>query len=355
MVCATFLTPKTIGRADRNVISLIIRRLAAVVGMLFVISIITFGIFFAAPNDPASLTCGRECTVETLEANRIAMGLDKPITVQYANMVKGLFTDRYYPDDPVLRERAPETVVVCEAPCLGYSFLKQKEVSSLVADALPVTVSLALGAFVLWMIVGVGAGVLAATRRGSWIDRGLVGAALIGYSLPTFFVGLLFLTFISIRWGWLPIPYYTPFVEDPLAWATGLILPWSALAVVLAAGYVRLSRAYMIESLGEDYIRTARAKGVRERSITVKHALRASLTPVITMAGLDLGGLLGGMIVTEQIFGLRGLGQLAIDAVTNVDLPVIVAVVLIAATAYTLANLAVDLIYGIIDPRVRHA
>jgi peptide/nickel transport system permease protein len=331
----------------------IIRRLIAVVAMLVVISMATFALFFAAPTDPAALTCGRECSPEVLEANREAMGLDKPITVQYLNMVKGLVTDRYYPDDPKLLETAPETVTRCEAPCLGYSFLKQEEVSDLVAEALPVTVSLALGAFVIWMVVGVGAGVLAATRRGTWVDRSIVSMALVGYSLPTFFIGLLLLTFVSIRWGWLPAPTYTPLTEDPVAWATGLLLPWAALAVVFAAGYIRLSRAYMIESLSEDYIRTARAKGASERRVILKHGLRAALTPIVTMAGLDLGGLLGGMVVTEQVFGLKGIGKLAIDAVTNVDLPVIVAVVLVAATAYTLANLAVDLIYGVIDPRVR--
>jgi peptide/nickel transport system permease protein len=205
------------------------------------------------------------------------------------------------------------------------------------------------------MLVGIGAGVIAATRRGSWVDRAIVSLALVGYSLPTFFVGLLLLTFVSIRWGWLTSPSYTPHSEDPVSWATGLFLPWVALAVVFAAGYIRLSRAYMIESLSEDYIRTARAKGAPESRVVLKHGLRAALTPIVTMAGLDLGGLLGGMVVTEQVFGLKGIGKLAIDAVTNVDLPVIVAVVLVAATAYILANLAVDLVYGVIDPRVRRA
>jgi len=336
-------------------LTLIFNRLLAMVGMLFIISMVTFGLFYAAPNDPAALTCGRECTPEILEANRTAMGLDKPLPVQYVEMMAGLVTDRYYPSDPALREKAPETVVHCEAPCLGYSFLKQEEVLDLVAEAIPVTVSLALGAFVIWMIIGVGAGVVAAMRRGTWLDRTIVSAALVGYSLPTFFIGLLLLTFVSIRWGWLPIPSYTPITEDPIAWASGLILPWTALAIVFAAGYIRLSRAYMVESLGEDYIRTARAKGASERTVIFKHALRPTLTPIVTMAGLDLGGLLGGMVVTEQVFGLRGIGQLAIDAVKNVDLPVIVAVVLIAAAAYTVANLVVDLVYGAIDPRVRHA
>lgn len=333
--------------------SYILRRLFAVVVMLVLISMATFALFFAAPTDPAALTCGRECTPEVLEANTKAMGLDKPLPVQYVNMVKGLVSDRHFPDDPEILRTAPHTVTTCEAPCLGYSFLRQESVSSLVLQALPVTVSVALGAFVLWMTVGVGAGVIAAVRRGSLIDRGIVAVALVGYSLPTFFIGLLLLTFVSIRWGWLPSPQYVSPFTDPLGWAQGLLLPWVALAVVFAAGYIRLTRAYLIESLSEDHVRTARAKGVPERSVIMRHGLRAALTPIVTMAGLDLGGLLGGMVVTEQVFGLNGLGRLAVESVTNLDLPTITAVVLLAATAYTLANLVVDLVYGVIDPRVR--
>lgn len=334
-------------------ITYILRRLVAVMVMLVLISMATFALFFAAPTDPAALTCGRECTPEVLAANTKAMGLDKPLPVQYWNMVKGLATDRHFPDDPEIMRTAPQTVTTCEAPCLGYSFLRQEPVTKLVADALPVTVSIALGAFVLWMVVGVGLGVVAAVRRGSMLDRGIVAAALVGYSLPTFFIGLLLLTFVSIRWGVLPAPQYVSLFKDPLGWATGLVLPWVALAVVFAAGYIRLTRAYMIESLSEDYVRTARAKGVPERQVIVRHGLRAALTPVVTMAGLDLGGLLGGMVVTEQVFGLNGLGRLAVESVTNLDLPTITAVVLLAAAAYTIANLVVDLVYGVIDPRVR--
>lgn len=334
-------------------VTYILRRLAAVAVMLVIISMATFALFFAAPTDPAALTCGRECTPEVLAANSKAMGFDQPLPVQYWNMVKGLGTDRYFPDDPELLVSAPQTVTTCEAPCLGYSFLRQEPVTDLVAEAIPVTASIAVGAFVLWMVVGVGAGVVAAVRRGSLLDRAIVASALVGYSLPTFFIGLLLLTFVSIRWGWLPAPEYVPLTSDPVGWATGLLLPWVALAVVFAAGYIRLTRAYMIESLSEDYVRTARAKGVPERTVVLKHGLRAALTPVVTMAGLDLGGLLGGMVVTEQVFGLNGLGRLAVASVQNMDLPTTTAVVLLAATAYTMANLLVDIVYGFIDPRVR--
>lgn len=331
----------------------VIRRLLAIGVMLVVTSVVTFLLFFAAPTDPAALTCGRECTPDLIDANRHAMGLDKPIYVQYGDFVKGLFAGRDFPDDPVQKAQAPETIVRCEAPCLGYSFLRQAPVTELVTQALPITVSLAVGAFVLWMLIGVLAGCVAALYKGRWLDRLIVGGALLGYSLPTFFIGLLLLTFVSIRWAILPIPSYTPFLDNPLQWAAGLVMPWTALAVVFAAAYVRLTRAYMIESLSEDYVRTARAKGVREPRVIVKHGLRVALTPIVTMAGLDLGGLLGGMVVTEQVFGFNGLGKLAVQSVTNVDLPTIVAVVLVAAAAYTIANLVVDILYGVIDPRVR--
>jgi peptide/nickel transport system permease protein len=331
----------------------IIRRLVAVVAMLFVISIATFLLFYAGPNDPARLTCAKNCTPATVEANRHALGLDKPIAVQYGAFLKGLVSERSFPDDPVQEREAPQTITKCAAPCLGYSFVRQTSVSSIIADALPVTVSLAVGAFVLWMVVGVTSGVIAALRRGTFVDRGIVGVALIGFSLPTFFIGLLLLNFVAIKWQLVPYPNYTPFFENPAQWAVGLILPWITLAAVYAASYVRLTRAYMLETMSEDYIRTARAKGVREGKVVRRHGLRAALTPIVTAAGLDLGGLLGGVIITEAVFNLNGLGRAAVQAVTNVDLPTIVGLVLVAAFFVVIANLIVDVLYGVIDPRVR--
>jgi peptide/nickel transport system permease protein len=177
--------------------------------------------------------------------------------------------------------------------------------------------------------------------------------ALIGFSLPTFFIGLLLLNFVAIKWQLVPYPSYTPFFENPAQWAVGLILPWITLAAVYAASYVRLTRAYMLETMSEDYIRTARAKGVREGKVVRRHGLRAALTPIVTAAGLDLGGLLGGVVITEAVFNLNGLGRAAVQAVTNVDLPTIVGLVLVAALFVVIANLIVDVLYGVIDPRVR--
>lgn len=331
----------------------ILRRLVSVVVMLIIISITTFLVFFAGPGDPASYTCAKNCTPAIIAANSHALGFDKPIYVQYGEFLKGLVTERKYPDDPVQERKAPETITHCAAPCLGFSFVRQESVTTMVTDAFPITFSLAIGAFVLWMIAGVSGGCVAALNKGRLLDRGIVGAALVGFSLPTFFIGLLLLTFVAIKWQIVPIPSYTPFTENPALWAQGLLLPWITLAAVFAAGYVRLTRAYMIETMGEDYIRTARAKGVKEGKVIRRHGLRAALTPIVTVAGLDLGGLLGGVVVTEQVFGLNGIGRLAVQSVTNVDLPTIVALVLIAATAFTVANLVVDILYGVIDPRVR--
>lgn len=243
----------------------------------------------------------------------------------------------------------------CPAPCLGYSPTQHRTINEMVAEAWPISLSIAIGAFILWMVVGVGGGLVAALNKGRWADRGIVGAALVGFSLPTFFVGLVLLTFPAIKWGWVPIPSFVPFLENPWEWARNLILPWITLAFFFAASYVRLTRAYMIETMSEDYIRTARAKGVATSAVVLRHGLRAALTPIVTAAGLDLGGLLGGAIITESVFSMHGLGYLAVHSVTNMDLPTIVAMVLIVSSFVVLANMVVDIAYGFIDPRVKVA
>ena len=331
----------------------ILRRLVAVAIMLVVISIATFLLFFAAPEDPARLTCGKNCTPATIEGNRKALGYDKPLPVQYGKFVTGLFVGREYPDDPALREAAPQLVVECPAPCLGYSRVENAPVLDIIKAGLPITASIALAAFVLWIFAGVFGGIVAALTRGRWPDRLIVGLALVGFSLPTFFIGLLLLVFVAIKWQLVAIPAYTPLTEDPGAWARGLALPAITLAAVYAASYVRLTRAYMLETMSEDYIRTARSKGVREWKVIGRHGLRAALTPIVTAAGLDLGALLGGAIITEQVFTFQGLGYTAVRAVTNLDLPVIVGIVITASFFVVMANLIVDVLYGVIDPRVR--
>lgn len=331
----------------------ILRRLISVIGMMLLISLVTFFLFFAAPGDPARLTCGKNCTESIVEANRKALGYDKPVIVQYGKFLQGLFVDRKFPDDPVLQAAAPDIVVTCPAPCLGYSKLEGKTVRDIIARGLPITASLGLAAFVLWMFFGVLGGIIAALRRGRMADRLIVGSALVGYSLPSFFIGQMLLVFVAIKWKWVPIPKYTEPSAGIGLWLQGLLLPAVALALVFAASYIRLTRAYMLETMAEDYIRTARSKGVTEWVVVARHGLRAALTPIVSAAGVDLGVLLGGAVITEQVFAYTGLGFTAVRAITNSDLPVTVGIVLVAAFFVVVAQMIVDILYGVIDPRVR--
>lgn len=330
-----------------------IRRVLTIIVMMFAISIVTFLLFYVSPNDPAAYTCGQRCTPQIIKNNRHALGLDKPKVVQYTLFMKGLAVGRDFPDDPQIKKNAPETVTHCPAPALGYSFSDEECVTAMIGATLPVTASLALGAFVIWVGVGVGVGVLAALRKGSVFDRAATGASLVAYSLPTFFIGLTLYNIVAIKYGWLPQPEYVPFSDNPVAWAQGMLAPWITLAAVFAAMYVRLTRASMIESMSEDFVRTARAKGLARRVVVAKHGLRAALTPIVTIAGLDLGTVVAGAAITESVFNLDGVGKLAIGAIREADLPVITATVLLAAFAVVVFNFIVDILYAVIDPRVR--
>ena len=324
----------------------VVRRILSMILLLVLLSLVVFILFSLLPADPARLTCGKGCTPSVLEANRIKLGLDLPVIQQYWEFVKGLFVGRTY------AANSPDPVQ-CSAPCLGYSFKRGEEVFVLIKDRLPVVIWLAFGAMVLWLVVGISLGVYAALRRGRWQDRTVMGVALVGYSLPTFFIGLIAIFFIIIRWQILPFPSYVSPFENPVQFLQTMILPWIILATVYAAFYMRLTRNQMLEVLGDDYIRTARAKGLPERTVIRKHALRAGLTPIVTATGLDLAGLLGGAIITESIFSLPGIGGLAVNSVIDADLPVIVGITLVAGTFIIVANLIVDLLYAVIDPRVR--
>ena len=324
------------------------RRFALMLLMLFLVTGAVFVLFSLVPTDPAALTCGKSCTPQIIEANRERLGLADPLYIQYWEFLRGIFVGRTYAEGTTVE-------FSCPAPALGYSFRKNECVTTLIADRFPITLQLALGAFLIWMVVGIIAGIFAALRRGKWQDRTIVGLALVGYSFPTFFIGLLLLFFVVIQWQLLPFPYYVPLAEDPVRWFQTMILPWITIAMVFAAFYARLTRTQMLETLGEDYIRTARAKGLPERVVIRKHAFRAGLTPLVTAAGLDLAGLLGGVVITETVFNLPGMGRLAIESVQDYDLPVIVGTVLFAATFVIVGNLIVDLLYAAIDPRVRIA
>jgi len=336
------------------VLAYVVQRVIAIVLMLVVVSIVTYVLFYAIPGDPARLTCGRSCTPELISQNRQALGLDRSITEQYGRFLHGLVAGRDYPDDSQLARTHPEFITHCDAPCLGYSPTRQTTVNNVLGRAAPVTLSLTLGAFVLWMLVGVGLGVLSAVRRGHIVDKLLLGVSLIGYSFPTFFVGLILYDIVSVKYGLLPSPGYVSLLQDPGGWFSGLLAPWITLALAYTALYVRLTRARMVDSLASDYVRTARAKGVRAHRVVLKHGLRASLPPIITLAGLDIAGILGATAITEQVFNLDGIGRTVIDAVKDADLPIIVVGVLIAATAVVVLNLVVDLLYAVVDPRIRY-
>jgi peptide/nickel transport system permease protein len=337
------------------VFAYIIRRLIGAVLTLLVITAVVFMIFFlvprlagATPEDLASRYVGRTATPEVVHEMAVNLGFTDPIWVQYGRFIKGLVAGADYDTGP--------TTVHCDAPCFGYSFLRQNPVLPDLLDRIPVTLSLALGAAVIWLVFGISTGVLSALRRGTFFDRLSMGIALAGVSLPIFFTGLLSLVIFSYGLGWFPPGNtYIPIEEDPLGWAHALVLPWVTLAFLYAAGYARLTRATMLETMNEDFIRTARAKGLPERTVVVKHGLRSVMTPVLTIFGLDLGLLLGGAVLTETTYGIPGIGQYAIEAVKNNDLPRVLGVTVVGALFIVIANLVVDLLYAVVDPRVRYS
>jgi len=330
----------------------IIRRLVSTVFLLLLVSIITFAIFFLIPRlagqtayQLAAQYVGRNPIPSEIRAVEAKLGLNDPLYLQYGRYIKGIVVGIHY--------NSGTDVSYCPFPCFGYSFRNQQPVWPQLVSNAPVTLSLAIGASVLWLIGGVSVGVLSALRRGSIFDRFSMGIALAGVSLPVFFTGLIALELFSYKWPIFPNVHYVPLTTNPLLWARNLVLPWITLAFLYAALYARLTRAGMLETMGEDYIRTARAKGLAERKVVVKHGLRAALTPIITIFGLDLGLLLGGAILTETTFSLPGLGQFTILAIQNQDLPEIMGVVMIASFFIVIANLVVDILYAVVDPRVR--
>jgi peptide/nickel transport system permease protein len=334
-------------------IEFLVRRLIASVVLLVIVSVATFAIFFLVPriagqtaDQLAAQYVGREPSQEAIDAVKAKLGLEDPIVVQYGRFAKGIVVGAHYDYGP--------DVTYCPPPCFGYSFKTQQAVFPLLLDRLPVTASLAIGASVLWLLCGVSIGVLSALRRGSFFDRAAMSVALAGVSLPVFFTGLLSLALVVHAWRVLPTVVYVPLTENPFSWARALILPWLTLAFLYAALYARLTRAGMLETMGEDYIRTARAKGLPESTVVVKHGLRAALTPILTIFGLDLGLLLAGAVLTESTFSLPGMGRLAVDAIRNNDLPIVLGVTMFAAIFVIFASLIVDICYAVLDPRVRY-
>ena len=332
----------------------IIRRLLGAALVVLIISFMTFFIFQVGPshsgvkNAEAYFYVGKASTPAQVAVVAHSLGLDKPIYQQYWIYMKGIVVGRPYTDG--------STTVQCSAPCFGYSFRLNTPVWDLIKEAFPVTASETVGACILWLLGGVAIGVISALRRGSIFDRAATIFALAGVSLPVFFTAELLLLVFSYGPTWLrlfPNVTYVPLTDNPLLWFQNLILPWISLAFLFAALYARFTRANMLEVMGEDYIRTATAKGLRRRAVVGRHALRSALTPIVTIFGLDVGGLLGGAILTETAFSFPGLGLLSFRAIQSEDLPIILGVTIIGALFIVLANIVVDVLYAYVDPRVR--
>ncbi|MEY4633341.1 MAG: hypothetical protein RLZ18_713 [Actinomycetota bacterium] len=323
----------------------ITRRLFFAVLLLLAVSVVTYLLFSALPVDPAALTCGKNCKPDLIAANRVRLGYDKPIFEQYWLFLKGIFVGRDY--------GVGQAAFSCPAPSLGYSFSQHECVTTLIGRTFPVTAFLSLGAFVLWMLIGVGTGSIAALNKGKWQDRVANAFTAIGVSLPTFYIGLLVLFTVVIWLGILPFPRYESPLEDPVKFLNAMILPWLTLAVLSAASYTRLTRNGMLEAMNEDFVRLGVAKGLTRRVILRKYVMRSAMVPIVTIAGLDFAALLGGAIITESVFSLPGMGKLSIRAVVESDLPVLVGTTMVSAVFIVLANVVVDIMYGVLDPRVR--
>ena len=333
-------------------IRFIIRRSLGAVVVLIVVSFITFVIFQLAPflshTSPVYYYVGKiafkpgSLQLRLLEHR---YGFDLPWYQQYWHWLHGIIFGQPLTDG--------STDVYCSAPCFGYSFQQNTAVGSLIWQALPVSLGLALGAATLWLVGGVLIGTLSGLRPGSIIDRIGMTLALGGVSLPIFFTGPVLLLIFEYQLKWLKNPAYASITSNPAQWLKSMILPWVALAFLFAALYARLTRASMLETMSEDFIRTARAKGLPRPVVVVRHGLRAALTPIVTIFGIDLGQLIGSTVITETVFNLRGLGWLSVTSIRQNDLPVIMGVTLVAAFALVIANLIVDILYAFVDPRVR--
>jgi peptide/nickel transport system permease protein len=317
----------------------IARRLVGTVVLLFVISGATFIIFNVFPaTDPALLRAGRQPTPAVIESIREDLGLDRPWPIQFLDYIWKVFAHQDF----------------------GRSYINNQQVLDQIIDNLPATISLTVGAAVVWLLIGLSVGILSAMRHRSAFDRVVIGLTLIAISAPVYWLGLVSLYLFAPDFGVLELNFlggqgsYQPLTEDPVQWLKSLVLPWIVLATSFAAIYARLLRGSLLEVMGEDYIRTARAKGLSERSVILRHGVRSAITPIVTVLGLDIGILLGGAILTESVFNIPGIGRLAYDAIIRGDLPIVQGTVLFGAFFIVIMNLLVDIAYAFLDPRVRY-
>lgn len=319
------------------------RRSLGAIAILLIISAVTFFLFYAIPRNPALLACGKICTPDQLEIVERNLGIDKPVPVQYWDYMVGIVMGRDF------------AAGSCPAPCLGYSFTDNRPVLDTILDRLPVSISLTIGGAVVFLFLGLAFGMIAAWQRGTLLDKTVSSTSLVLSSLQIYFLGPLALAIFVYHLQIVPQPQYVPVTEDPLGWFKGLLLPWVVLATIFTANYTRMSRATLIEQLQEDHVRTAKAKGMSRFTVFFRYAWRGSLIPIVTIFGIDLGSLFGGAMITEFTFALPGLGRLAVDSVTQSNLPMLMGVMLFAALLIIIFNILVDACYALIDPRVRLA
>ena len=307
------------------------RRLVGMVLVLFAVSLIVFAIFNVIPNsDPAQRLAGKNATPVLVKSIEEEWGFDESLPVQYGTMMKKIFTGELI------------------------SYSEQLDVDEKIVEGIPTTFSLCIGAAVIWMFFGIFFGYLSATRAGGWLDRALTVGAVAGISIPVFLIASVLLYFLTFKINLFPSGLYVPLLEDPIQWAYHLILPWFTLAILNIGFYSRVLRSNMLDAMREDYVRTARAKGLDERRVMTRHVLRNSLIPIVTLFGLDFGATIGGgAIITEVIFSLNGVGAYAASAITNLDLPPLMAITLFGAFFVVLFNAITDVVYAYLDPRIR--
>jgi len=317
----------------------LVRRLLWAAVLFLAVTVVTYVIFFVIPANPAQQAAGKAATTEKIKEVEKFLGLDQPIYVQYYRFMKRLVVDQ----------------------SLGRSFATRQDVNDIILDAAPITASLVFGGVFFWMLLAVPIGILSALRPRSLLDRASMTFVLIGISAHPVWLGLIFAYFFGFKWGITPISGYCDIVNGstgcggPIDWAYHMALPWATFAILFAATYVRMIRANVMETLNEDYVRTARAKGAPESQVIRSHVLRNSMLAVVTMLGMDIGLALGGAVFTETVYGLPGLGRVAIESINNFDLPITQGVVVFGTFSIIVFNLFVDLFYAWIDPRIRLA
>ncbi|MFD7873121.1 ABC transporter permease [Streptomyces sp. NPDC059766] len=319
----------------------IFRRSVGAVVTLFLLGAVTFFLFVAAPSDYASLACGKDCSPQRLHDIREALGLDQPLAQQFWNFMSGIVMGRDFPTGH------------CNAPCLGVSFYSGDPVWSTIMDRFPTTLTLTLGGAVVFLVVGVGTGMLAAYKRGSMVDKIATGASMVLSSFQIYFLGPIVLIVFVYSTGLMDNPQYHSITDDPVKWFTGLLLPTLVMATIFTAQYTRMARSSMIEQMAEEHVRTARAKGMSSKYVFFRYAWRGALIPIVTVLGIDISSMLGGAVVTEITFSLQGIGRLAVDGASHKDLPLTMGVMLFGAFFILIFNILTDIAYAYIDPRVR--